>query len=62
MVRARAARTALTRADTAHAPMAQPGLQAWPPPAAAIAAYKERLNEQDIMDVFARLLITDTPE
>jgi hypothetical protein len=42
--------------------MAQPGLQAWPPPAEAIAAYKERLNEQDIMDVFARLLITDTPE
>ena len=46
----------------ALAPMAQPGLQAWPPTAEAIAAYKARLNEQDIMDVFARLLITDTPE
>ena len=42
--------------------MAQPGLQAWPPTAESIEAYKDRLNEQDIMDVFARLLITDTPE
>ena len=45
-----------TSALVALAPMA------WPPTAEAIAAYKARLNEQDIMDVFARLLITDTPE
>ena len=51
-----------TSALVALAPMAQPGLQAWPPTAESIEAYKDRLNEQDIMDVFARLLITDTPE
>ena len=41
---------------------ARDGLRAWPPTAEIIAAYKARLNKQDIMDVFVRLLLTDTPE